>query len=251
MTNVQLLCSLAIGDSNVRLITGDNSSCPKETKGTPKDLNHASMTAQVPANETKPFKFVFPRTVTNVEPSILSFKSLNETKSFVVNVSGKGLEFMASALLEWSDGTHSLHIIYLGALPTGEYSPLSHHSSLLQEVVDASFQSQALVRSYSRSFNAFAAYLTDQECQRMSSHGEVVSVFPSRILQPQTTRSWDFTGLSADVRRNPTIESDIIVGVLDTGMWPESKSFSDEGFGPAPKKWKGACKGGTNFTCNE
>ncbi|KAK3035933.1 hypothetical protein RJ639_031356 [Escallonia herrerae] len=31
-----------------------------------------------------------------------------------------------------------LHIVYLGALPKGEYSPLSHHSSLLQEVVDAS-----------------------------------------------------------------------------------------------------------------
>ncbi|KAK3026634.1 hypothetical protein RJ639_040661 [Escallonia herrerae] len=78
----------------------------------------------------------------------------------------------------------------------------------------------------------------------------VVSVFPSRILKPQTTRSWDFTGLSANVRRNPTVESDVIVGVLDTRIWPESKSFSDEGFGPAPKKWKGACKGGTNFTCN-
>ncbi|KAK3026626.1 hypothetical protein RJ639_040653 [Escallonia herrerae] len=101
-----------------------------------------------------------------------------------------------------------LHIVYLGALPNGKYSPLSHHSSLLQEIVDP------------------------------------------RILQPQTTRSWDFTGLSVNAGGTPTIESDVIVGILDTGIWPESKSFSDEGFGPAPKKWKGACKGGTNFTCN-
>ncbi|KAK2983137.1 hypothetical protein RJ640_007813 [Escallonia rubra] len=66
-----------------------------------------------------------------------------------------------------------------------------------------------------------------------------------------TTRSWDFVGMSENVLRNPAMESDVIVGVIDTGIWPESESFSDEGFGPAPLKWKGACKGGTNFTCNK
>ncbi|KAK3026621.1 hypothetical protein RJ639_040648, partial [Escallonia herrerae] len=143
-----------------------------------------------------------------------------------------------------------VHIVYLGALPKGEYAPLSHHSNLLQKVVDVSFQSQSLIRSYTRSFNGFAAYLTPQESHRIASLDGVVSVFPSRTLHPQTTRSWDFTGFSQNVTRNPTVESDIIVGVLDTGVWPESESFSGTGFGPAPKKWKGACKGGQNFTCN-
>ena len=79
----------------------------------------------------------------------------------------------------------------------------------------------------------------------------VVSVFPSRTLQLHTTRSWDFMGVNEVIKQNPIAESNVIIGVLDTGIWPESKSFEDKGFGPAPKKWKGACRGGINFTCNK
>ena len=80
---------------------------------------------------------------------------------------------------------------------------------------------------------------------------EVVSVFPSRTLQLHTTRSWDFMGVNEVIKQNPIAESNVIIGVLDTGIWPESKSFEDKGFGPAPKKWKGTCRGGKNFTCNK
>ncbi|KAL6195718.1 hypothetical protein ACLB2K_031336 [Fragaria x ananassa] len=44
-----------------------------------------------------------------------------------------------------------------------------------------------------------------------------------------------------------------IVGVLDSGVWPESKSFSDVGMGPIPKSWKGICLTGVGFNsfhCN-
>ncbi|KAK6139278.1 hypothetical protein DH2020_026979 [Rehmannia glutinosa] len=112
------------------------------------------------------------------------------------------------------------------------------------------FLTKSLVRSYKRSFNGFAAYLTDQEQEKLAGHEKVVSIFPSTTFYPQTTRSWDFLGLAENVHRNPTVESDTIIGVIDTGIWPESESFNDEGFGPPPKRWKGVCKGGNNFTCN-
>ena len=78
----------------------------------------------------------------------------------------------------------------------------------------------------------------------------VVSVFPNGKKQLHTTRSWDFMGFPQKVKRTTT-ESDIIIGMLDTGIWPESASFSDEGFGPQPSKWKGTCQTSSNFTCNK
>ena len=78
----------------------------------------------------------------------------------------------------------------------------------------------------------------------------VVSVFPNRKKKVHTTRSWDFIGFPQHVTRT-TIESDIIIGMLDTGIWSECESFNDEGFGSPPSRWKGSCKESSNFTCNK
>ncbi|PON56533.1 Subtilase [Parasponia andersonii] len=146
----------------------------------------------------------------------------------------------------------SVHIVYMGDRPKGEVSP-SLHTSLLQELtllnLDAFHASDSLVHSYHKSFNGFAAKLTKDEVQKLADMERVVSVFPSGKKQLHTTRSWDFMGFTKHVRR-AQIESDIIIGMFDTGIWPESESFSDEGFGPPPKKWKGTCQESSDFTCN-
>jgi len=77
---------------------------------------------------------------------------------------------------------------------------------------------------------------------------DVVSVFPSRTLDLLTTRSWDFLDFPQTPIEELPLEGDVIIGMLDTGIWPDSPSFSDEGFGPPPSKWKGTCH---NFTCNK
>ncbi|KAK8615276.1 hypothetical protein V6N13_069053 [Hibiscus sabdariffa] len=151
--------------------------------------------------------------------------------------------FVRSAMMQ-------IYIAYLGSLPDGNYIPTTHHFSLLQALFKQSSAENYLIRSYRRSFNGFAAKLTEEEAKKLASFKGVVSVFPNKVYHLQTTRSWDFMGFNQTVKRNATAESNVVIGVIDSGIWPDSDSFSDEGFGPPPQKWKGSCKGGQNFTCN-
>ncbi|CAI0412171.1 unnamed protein product [Linum tenue] len=132
-----------------------------------------------------------------------------------------------------------LYIVYMGHKPNTETPAAAQHQSLLQQITG----------SYKRSFNGFAARLTDAEKDKLSGYEGIVSVFPSQIRKLHTTRSWDFLGFPQNVKR-ATVESDIIIGMLDTGVWPESQSFDDSGYGPPPQKWKGVCQSSSNFTCN-
>ncbi|CAL0314794.1 unnamed protein product [Lupinus luteus] len=149
------------------------------------------------------------------------------------------------------DDIPKLYIVYMGSLPNTPYSLTSNHLSMLQQVFNDNDATNSLIRSYKRSFNGFAAMLTNQQKEKLSQMEGVVSVFPSINLQLYTTRSWDFVGLPETVKRSRVVESDVVVGVLDSGIWPESDSFNDKGFGPVPKNWNGTCAGGTNFTCNK
>ena len=50
------------------------------------------------------------------------------------------------------------------------------------------------------------------------------------------------------------MQSDVIVGVLYTGILPEHISFHDKGLSWVPARWKGACEKGANFSatnCNK
>ncbi|KAK9903149.1 hypothetical protein M0R45_001208 [Rubus argutus] len=146
------------------------------------------------------------------------------------------------------------YVVYMGDKPKNEVPVSPLHLNMLQDAVDSSkyndIEHEALLlHSYKRSFNGFAAMLTEQEAQKMAGMDGVVSVFPSKQSEMKTTKSWNFLGFPETVKRSK-LERDIIVGMIDSGIWPESDSFSDAGFGPPPKKWKGKCQGNGNFTCN-
>ncbi|GMP23184.1 hypothetical protein CsSME_00000872 [Camellia sinensis var. sinensis] len=141
------------------------------------------------------------------------------------------------------------YIVYMGDISKDDISTSSLHTSMLEEVVGSSRASKSLLHSYKRSFNGFVAKLTEEEKEKLASMEGIVSVFPNEKKQLLTTRSWDFMGFPQEVKR-VGVESDIIVGMIDTGIWPESNSFNDDGFGPPPSKWKGTCQASSNFTCN-
>lgn len=48
---------------------------------------------------------------------------------------------------------------------------------------------------------------------------------------------------------------DIIIGIIDSGLWPENLSFKDDGpTTEAPAKWRGSCEEGQAFNssmCNK
>ncbi|KAK9984480.1 hypothetical protein SO802_034005 [Lithocarpus litseifolius] len=132
----------------------------------------------------------------------------------------------------------------------GDFSAASsHHSMLVSVLGSASTAKDSLLYSYGKSFNGFAAKLTDEEVEKFSEMEGVISVLANHRLNLHTTRSWDFMGFPSKGKVGSPQEGDVIIGLLDTGIWPESDSFNDEGLGSPPSKWKGKCQG-ANFTCN-
>ncbi|KAL7212676.1 hypothetical protein ACSBR2_015372 [Camellia fascicularis] len=158
-----------------------------------------------------------------------------------------------------------VYIVYIGE-HTGEktYQEIedAHYSYLLSVKSSKQEAKASLVYSYKKVINGFSAWLTPDQAAKLTEREEVVSVFKSepRRYSLQTTRSWDFVNLleqqgqhgftntnNQQLLRKANYGKDVIVGVLDTGVWPESQSFSDEGMEPIPNSWKGICQNGVAF----
>ncbi|CAL0326849.1 unnamed protein product [Lupinus luteus] len=104
--------------------------------------------------------------------------------------------------------------------------------------------------------DGFAAQLTESELEYLQKLPDVISIRPDRQVQIHTTYSYNFLGLNS-ATQNGWYQSGFgrgtIIGVLDTGVWPESPSFNDHGMPPIPRKWKGICQSGQAFNssnCN-
>ncbi|KAK1389626.1 subtilisin-like protease SBT4.15 [Heracleum sosnowskyi] len=176
-----------------------------------------------------------------------------------VKITAVFMFYNLALLISASDTTQNErkpYIVYMGELPKRSRKTMEddHHDILSDAIGDQKIARESKIYSYKRSFNGFAARLLPHEATYLSKKEGVVSVFPNTIQKLQTTRSWDFLGLTDDIgktKRNPKAESNLIIGVLDTGIYVDSPSFNDKGFGPPPPKWKGKCAPAANFTgCN-
>ncbi|KAJ0807781.1 putative tripeptidyl-peptidase II [Helianthus annuus] len=114
-----------------------------------------------------------------------------------------------------------------------------------------------MIYSYNKQFNGFAALLDEEDAAKLAEHPDVALVIQNKGIKLHTTHSWDFLQLENNgvvglysLWTRAKFGENIIIANLDTGVWPESKSFSDNGYGPIPTKWKGGCHNETLVPCN-
>ncbi|KAJ4794449.1 Subtilisin-like protease SBT1.8 [Rhynchospora pubera] len=107
-----------------------------------------------------------------------------------------------------------------------------------------------IFHTYKFVLQGFAATLTPEEARLISESQGVIAVDRDSMSSfVQTTHSPDFLGLNTDygIWQESNLGSDVIIGVLDTGIWPESPSFNDCGLTPVGPSWRGECEAGTRF----
>ncbi|KAK4275657.1 hypothetical protein QN277_018698 [Acacia crassicarpa] len=149
------------------------------------------------------------------------------------------------------------YVVYLGSHSHGpkpssadmDFATSSHYDLLASVLGSHERAKEAIFYSYNRHINGFAALLEDDEAAKIRKNPRVVSVFLGQSHKLHTTRSWGFLGQERNgrVRANSAwikgrYGQNVIIGSMDTGVWPESKSFRDYGYGPVPKKWRGGSK---------
>ncbi|KAI4366215.1 hypothetical protein MLD38_022119 [Melastoma candidum] len=159
------------------------------------------------------------------------------------------------------------YIVYLGRHShdgeltlRAEESIRKSHYSLLGSVLGSNERArESIFYSYTKDINGFAAVMDEAEAAEIANKPDVLSVIPNIAYKLHTTRSWQFLGLEKNgvvspgsVWEKARFGEGAIIGNLDTGVWPESRSFNDEGFGPIPSRWKGICQKGVNdgMFCN-
>lgn len=125
---------------------------------------------------------------------------------------------------------------------------------------------------YYYSFNGFAAKLSDAQANAMKKVAGVLAVNEDELQNADTSSTPTFLGLTAtgglwdQLGGVGSAGEGIIIGIVDSGIWPESLSFSDRtGLSGNEKKddkrgyqqipgWHGKCTPGENFTagdCNQ
>jgi subtilisin family serine protease len=131
------------------------------------------------------------------------------------------------------------------------------------------------VYDYGYAFNGFAAELTEAQAQKLAQSSGVLSVTKDEARRPDTNTTPAFLGLNApggfwsqmsgNLDGNPIVANGpnssgagegVIVGMVDSGIWPENPSFSDRDakgklvYQQIPG-WHGKCVPGEYFPASD
>ena len=95
------------------------------------------------------------------------------------------------------------------------------------------------IYSYTFSFNGFAAKLTQKQAAALAKQSDVLAVTPDELQEINTSTTPTFLGLTdpnglwaqlggpTANKKGVGAGENIVIGVVDSGIWPQSKSFSD------------------------
>lgn len=125
---------------------------------------------------------------------------------------------------------------------------------------DAGVDPDEIVNTYVNSLNGFSATLSHAQAEKVAGSPGVAMVIPDELQQATTDSSPTFLGLDGPGGAWQTgyDGEDVVVGVIDTGIWPEHPSFADDGSYGSPPVSGVPCEFGNTahnaddapFTCN-
>lgn len=109
------------------------------------------------------------------------------------------------------------------------------------------------VYTYHNAFPGFSFFLSRQQLETLIKFSGVISAYKDQLFTLDTTHTPQFLSLSPPVGLWPASAygENVIIGFIDTGVWPESKSFKDNNnmstSSGIPAMWKGLCEEGEYF----
>ncbi len=115
--------------------------------------------------------------------------------------------------------------------------------------------------TYERALNGAAIILSPGKLKQLGKTSGVTAVFANELRQTQTSVSPQFIGADEaweELGGQGVAGEGIVIGVVDTGIWPEHPSVADDGtYPPPPPSWTGttcefgsATPGDVPFACN-
>jgi len=158
------------------------------------------------------------------------------------------------ALKPQASNTYIVHANHLAKPP--HFTSLEHwyHSMVAAHSSPRSVANNfsRILYTYDTVMHGFAVQLTGDEARRMSGAEGVAGVYEDRLLHHMTTRTPGFLGLDPGFGawRDTDSGDGVIIGFVDSGIWPESPSFSDRGLGPVRSSWRGECVDAGDFNAS-